>query len=185
MDRFRPNIGVLIAAVSAILLFALTFLHWFGIELKNNGPALFYVYGTLPGRSAWDALAYIPIALVITTIAALGAAVLRIIRPRSKLVILNLMVGILGIFSALLILYRIVDPPDFGTHELVTYEAVVRPPTFLALLAAVGIACGGLWATLGSACTRFRRRTARREGRGFESLQPLWRKPRSGGFSGT
>jgi hypothetical protein len=59
-------------------------------------------------------------------------------------------VALLGIVSALLILLRIFDPPNFGSEETlfgtVTYEGTVQFPIFLALLAAAGIAFGGGWA---------------------------------------
>jgi hypothetical protein len=51
-------------------------------------------------------------------------------------------VAILGLISALLILIRIIDPPDFGSFRevwgTVTIEGTVQPPMFLALLAAMG-----------------------------------------------
>jgi hypothetical protein len=56
-------------------------------------------------------------------------------------------VAVLGIVSVLLILFRILDPPNFGSFReiwgTVTIEGTVQFPIFLALLAAAGIACGG------------------------------------------
>ena len=55
----------------------------------------------------------------------------------------------MGVVSVLLILYRIVNPPDLGwssTWPSFTEEASVQFPIFLALLAAAGIALGGFWA---------------------------------------
>jgi uncharacterized integral membrane protein len=43
----------------------------------------------------------------------------------------------------LLILFRILDPPNFGTEKIMTFEGTVQLPIFLALLAAAGIAFGG------------------------------------------
>jgi hypothetical protein len=55
----------------------------------------------------------------------------------------NAVVASLGLLSVLLILFRIVDPPDFGSEGILQFEGTVQTPMFLALLAAVGIALGG------------------------------------------
>lgn len=145
IQRGRLNNGEKIAAVSAILLFILMFFDWFGT--KDSGALhLFSV-----GRSAWEALDYIPVVLVITILTALGVVVLRLsdvtVEPR---VPVHAVVAILGIVSALLILYRIVDPPDFGSFQevsgAVTIEGTAQLPIFLALAAAVGVSFGGLTA---------------------------------------
>jgi hypothetical protein len=60
-------------------------------------------------------------------------------------------VAILGAGSALLIVFRIVDPPNFGSLRdpfgTVPIEGTAQPPIFLALVAALGIALGGYLAT--------------------------------------
>jgi hypothetical protein len=143
----RLNNGERIAGISAVLLFVFMFFDWFGVELSNKSNLLFYLQGVGPGKSAWEALDYTPIILLITIIAALGAAALRLTNAVYKPAVpVNAIVGILGIVSALLILFRIVDPPNFGTHELITYEGTVQFSIFLALLAAAGIAFGGFLA---------------------------------------
>jgi hypothetical protein len=53
----------------------------------------------------------------------------------------------LGLISALLIVFRIVNPPVFYTEPTITYEGAVQTPIFLALAAAAGIAFGGCLAT--------------------------------------
>jgi hypothetical protein len=52
-------------------------------------------------------------------------------------------VAILGIVSVLLILFRIVDPPNFGSEGIQQFEGTAQLPMFLALAAAAGIAFGG------------------------------------------
>jgi amino acid transporter len=70
------------------------------------------------GRSAWEALDYIPIILVVAIIAALGVVALRLTDTTYKPAIpANAVVAILGTVSALLILFWIVDPPNFGFSE--------------------------------------------------------------------
>jgi hypothetical protein len=138
----RLSGGERISAVSAILLFVFMFLDWFGT--KDAGELQFFSVG----RSAWEALDYIPIVLVIAIIATLAVAALRLANAVHRPPIpVNAVVAILGTISVLLILFRIVDPPNFGSFQEIwgniTIEGTVQFPIFLALLAAAGIAFGG------------------------------------------
>jgi hypothetical protein len=66
-------------------------------------------------------------------------------------VLANLVVAVLGFISALLIIFRIIDPPSFGSFRgffgTVSADGTVRFGIFLSLLAAMGIAFGGYRAT--------------------------------------
>jgi hypothetical protein len=146
MDLSRLSTGERISSVSAILLFALTFFDWFSSRGSNNSNLLFLIEDIRPGESAWEALSYIPFVLLVTISATLMVSALRL-TPEAQLPIrVNAVVAILGIASALLILFRIVDPPTFEAVGPLTYETTVLFPTFLALWAAAGIAFGGFWA---------------------------------------
>lgn len=142
----RLSNGEKIAGVSAILLFVLMFFDWFGTT-DSGALKLFSV-----GRSAWEALDYIPIVLMIAIVVALGVVALRLTGTAYQPPVpTNAVVAILGTVSALLVLFRIVDPPNFGSFREVlggpvTIEGTAQPPIFLALVAAVGIAFGGGWA---------------------------------------
>lgn len=142
MELGRLSNGERIAGISAILLFAFMCLHWFGS--KDSGELrLFSV-----DRTAWEALDYIPIILLITIVVTLAAVVLRPPNPvRKSPIPINAVVAILGIVSVLLILFRILDPPNFGSFReiwgTITIEGTVQLPIFLALFAAAGIAFGG------------------------------------------
>jgi hypothetical protein len=144
-DRSRINYGQIIAGLSAILLSYLMCFDWFGT--KDSGALnLFSV-----GHSAWEALDYIPAFLLVTIVAALIAPSLGLVNHDSRpSVPVNAVVGVLGIVSVLLILYRIMDPPDFGSFREVMgdvqTEGTVQLPIFLALPAAAGVAFGGFWA---------------------------------------
>jgi hypothetical protein len=139
----RLSAGEMIAGLSAILLSYFMFFDWFGEEASQE-PSL-----NLPsvGHSAWDALNYIPIVLLIAIVAALAVAALPTNAVRKLPVSAHEVVALLGIVSALLILLRIFDPPNFGSEETlfgtVKYEGTVQFPIFLALVAATGIAVGG------------------------------------------
>jgi len=138
----RLSNGERISGISAILLFAFMCLHWFGS--KDSGELrLFSV-----DRTAWEALDYIPTILLITIVVTLAAVVLRPPNPvRKPPIPVNAVVAILGVVSALLILLRILEPPNFGSFReiwgTITIEGTVQFPTFLALFAAAGITFGG------------------------------------------
>jgi len=140
----RLSNGERIAGVSAVLLFVLMFFHWYGVKAVNTSNLLFAVQAGGPGKSAWEALDYTPIFLLVTIVVTLAAVALRLAktskRPR---VPLNAVVMILGIASVLLILYRIVDPPVFSIETTITIEGAAQVPIYLAVFAAAGIACGG------------------------------------------
>lgn len=142
MELGRLNNGERISGVSAILLFAFMCLHWFGT--KDSGELrLFSVE-----RTAWEALDYIPIILLITIVVTLAAVLLRPPNPvRKPPIPINAVIAILGVVSMSLVLFRILHPPNFGSFReiwgTIEIEGTVQFPVFLALLAAGGIACGG------------------------------------------
>jgi hypothetical protein len=135
MDADRLSTGEKIAGVSAILLFIFMFLDWFTVSASNGFVSVSV------GGSAWDALDVIPIILMVAVIAAVGVAVVRLTDADFEPTIsMNAVVSILGIVSVLLVLYRIISPPDSGVSGINVDPAV---GIFLGLLAAAGIAYGG------------------------------------------
>ena len=145
MDADKLSTGEKVAAVSAILLFIFMFFTWFGVEVSGVGG----FSGSVPGAggSAWDALDFIPIILMITIIAALAVAVLRLTDSTYEPpVSMNAVVAALGGLSVLLILFRIIDPPSFGSFGGVSVDGTVEIGIFLGLIAAAGIAYGGYMA---------------------------------------
>jgi hypothetical protein len=135
MNVDRLSTGEKIAGVSAILLFIFMFLDWFKVSASNG------LFSVSVGGSAWDALDVIPIILLIAIVAAVGVAVIRLTEADFEPTIsMNSVVSILGIVSVLLILYRIVNPPDSGVSGVSVDPAV---GIFLGLIAAAGIAYGG------------------------------------------
>jgi hypothetical protein len=140
LDKLSP--GEKIAGGSAILLFIFMFFDWFGVEVSGVGG----FSGSVPGGggSAWDALNFIPIILVITIIAALVMAGLRLAdSPYEPSVPMSTIVTVLGVISVLLILFRIIDPPSFASFGGVSVDATLSVGIFLGQIAAGGIAYGG------------------------------------------
>lgn len=135
MDVDRLSTGEKIAGVSAILLFIFMFFDWFTVSASNG------LVSVSVGGSAWDALDVIPIILLIAILAAVGVAVVRLTEADLEPTIsMNAVVAILGIISVLLILYRIISPPDSGFSGVSVDPAV---GIFLGLIAAAGLAYGG------------------------------------------
>ena len=147
MNLGRLSNGERIAGVAAILLLIFMFFHWFGVKAVNTSPLLFAIQSVLPGKNAWKALEVIPVVLLITILATLTVAVLRLTDSlRKDSAPVNAVVAILGLASVLLILYRIIDPPVFDVEPTITIEGAVQFPIFLALAAAAGITVGGFLA---------------------------------------
>ncbi|MET0557553.1 MAG: hypothetical protein ABW065_02615 [Solirubrobacterales bacterium] len=128
-----------IATVSALALLGFSFLDWYGSE-----PAGQAHFQTDAGGSAWQALTLVPLVLAATVAVTLVAAVLRLARSGWRpQVPLSAAIAVLGGVSALLILVRIVFPPDLGSVGGIPLDATLSLSAFLALLAACGVAYGG------------------------------------------
>jgi hypothetical protein len=141
----RLRAGEAIALVAAILLFVLMFFDWYGAKATTSAETLGGVVTATGGGSAWDTLEVIPLFLMLAIVVAVGTAILRLggsdwkpaIPPAAA-------VCVLGLLASLLILIRIIDPPGpSGALSELAYESTLKPPIFLALAAALGIAYGG------------------------------------------
>lgn len=152
----RLRAGEAIASVAAILLFVLMFFDWYGAKATTSAETLGGVIAGTGGGSAWDTLEVIPLFLMLAIVVAVGAAILRVSGSDWKPAIPPpAATCVLGILASVLILIRIVAPsgPEGALSEL-AYESTLRPPVFLALAAALGIAYGG-WRGMREAGTSF------------------------------
>jgi hypothetical protein len=142
VDLDKLSTGEKIAGVSGVLLFIFMFFDWFSVEV-SGGNGVFSASASA-GGSAWDALDVIPIILLIAVLAAIIVVALRltdaVFEPP---VSVNAVVAVLGIISVLLILYRIINPPDAGSVPGLSVDVNVEVGIFLGLIAAAGIAYGG------------------------------------------
>jgi hypothetical protein len=140
LDKLSP--GEKIAGVSSIVLFIFMFFDWFTVEVSGGNSLVFA--SASAGGSAWDALDFIPIVLVVTVVAALGVAALRLTDSAYEPPISgNAIVAILGAISFILILYRIIDPPGAGSVPGLSIDVSPAFGIFVSLVAAAGIAYGG------------------------------------------
>jgi hypothetical protein len=142
MDLDKLSMGEKIAAASAILLFVfMFFFNWFGVEVSGIGG---FSGSTGEGGSAWNTLEFIRFVLLITVIATLVMAGLRLADSDAEPPVpMSVLVTVLGAISVLLILFRIVDPPTFASFGGVSINATLSVGIFLGLIAAGGVAYGG------------------------------------------
>ena len=142
MDADKLSTGEKVAGVSAVLLFVFMFFDWFSVEVSGGSGV--FTASAVAGGSAWDALDFIPIVLVVTILAAIGVAALRLTDSAFEPpVSANAVVAVLGGLSVLLILFRIVDTPGGGSVPGLSVDVSPAVGIFLGLLAAAGIAYGG------------------------------------------
>lgn len=159
MDTSKLRRGDLIAAVSAVVLFVVMFLGWFGIsesdttgltqgELLDLAEAFpdAGATGDSVSFSAWESMSFIDLILALTAIVAAGLAVATAAsRTVSLPVAASALIAGLGILSTVLIVFRIIDPPYALGREFWV---------FVGLIAAAGIAYGG-WRSMQEEGTTF------------------------------
>lgn len=140
MDLNKLGVGEKIASVSAIALFIFMFFDWFDVEVSGGGASS----GVLGSGTAWDALDNIPIFLLITIVAVLAVAALRLTDSAYEPPFpANIAVVALGAISVLLILYRVIDPPGGGSFGGFSVDVSPTFGIFISLIAAAGITYGG------------------------------------------
>jgi hypothetical protein len=140
MDLNKLGIGERIAGVSAALLFIFMFFDWYSVSVSGGG----FSSGALGSGNAWDALDNIPIFLVIVIAIVAAVVVLRLSDSTYEPPFpVSVVVAALGLVSALLILYRIIDTPGGGSFGGVSVDVSPTVGIFLSLLAAAGITYGG------------------------------------------
>jgi hypothetical protein len=154
----RLRTGEAIYLVAAILLFVLMFLDWWETGIGHEtGGGLTAVSLFDHGQNAWQALEVIPLFLMLAIVVAVGSALLRLTGSEWKPAIPpGVGVTVLGGLAALLILIRIISPPDLVSSALagVEFPVSLQLPIFLALAAALGIAYGG-WRAMADEGTSF------------------------------
>ena len=123
MDVNRLSQGEKIAAGSAIALFIVMFFPWFGAPeaIEELAGAAGVDTGS---ANAWDALELIRFVLLAAILVAVGAAFAKASESRVDFP-LSTIVTVLGALSTLLLLYRILDPPDEASRKIGVFLGVV------------------------------------------------------------
>jgi hypothetical protein len=133
LDVNRLSQGQLVAAVSAIALFIISFLPWFGI----SGGIVVQGVGAVGGSenfSLWEAENPLDVYLLIVILVALVPAVLALAGGAGDAPLAPFATAILGGVGTLLILYQVFDTPGDLDRKV---------GLFLGLIACAGIAVGG------------------------------------------
>jgi hypothetical protein len=157
MDFSTLNTGEKVSGAAGIALFLIMILFsWFGIEIAG--------FGSPEGANAFQAFGLIDIVLLITVIAAVALPLIALIEARVELpVALSAIVALLGIVSVILVLFRIISPPDLGIPGSVDVgfgevdtgaDTTRKIGVYLGLLAAIGVAIGG-WLAMQEEGTSF------------------------------
>jgi hypothetical protein len=155
LDRLRT--GEAISLVAATLLFVLMFFDWWEVGTGTESGSLVAVNLFDRGQDAWQALEVIPLFLMLAIVVAVGAALLRVLGSDWKPAIPpGAAVFVLGLLAAILILIRMISPPELAPSALAGAEfpTSLQLPIFVALVAALGIAYGG-WRAMGQEGTSF------------------------------
>ncbi|MDX6642428.1 MAG: hypothetical protein QOD76_390 [Solirubrobacteraceae bacterium] len=150
MELARLRLGEVTAGVAGlVLLFDLFVLKWYEFTPASSGSGLNDATGvsikSLPGagvaHNGWNSLTVLRWIILLTIIVALGLAVITLTQRSTALpVSASVLATGMGVFTALLILYRIINQP--GPNDL----ASVKLGAWLGLFAAVGVGCGGFQA---------------------------------------
>ena len=132
MDANRLSQGQLVAAVSAIALFIISFLPWFGVSgaVTVGGTTI----GGSQNFSLWEIENPLDIYLLIVILVALVPAVLAVTGDRADAPMAAMATTLLASVGTLLILYQVFDTPGITDRKI---------GLFLGLIACAGIAVGG------------------------------------------
>ena len=167
MDLDRVRRGELIAGISAVALFIIMFLPWFGFDVSGVAEDVTGVQLDLPdvdaNFNAWESFGFIDIVLFVTVIVAVAFAAASAMSQTVALpVAASAITAGLGILSTILIIYRLLDTPS---------DADRKYGVFLGLIAAAGIAYGG-WLAMQEEGTSFGDETDRLQRRDTSAPPP-------------
>lgn len=146
MDINRLSPGEKVAGASGVALILIMFIFdWFGVEGF--------------GANAWEVFGLIDLILFVTAAAAIALAVMSANSSSVNLPVApSAIVAGLGILSAVLVAYRIIDPPGGGAASVggISIEVEIGRSigVFLGLFATAGIAYGG-WTAMQEEGTSF------------------------------
>ena len=145
MDVARISFGETIAAVSGFLLILFMFLPWFGYGGANLGGIAGIGQVGSVNANFWEASDILDVLLLVGLIA-IGVALARAAgaMPANLPAPVGTIVLGAGAIAVLIVLVRLLEPPDFGIEGLAVSRKI---GVFLGLLAAAGVAFGGYTAS--------------------------------------
>ena len=138
MDFSRLRLGEWIAGVAGIVLALDLFAPWYGRHFVGLVQELSRTGHASPTVNALHAFSFLGVILLLTALTAIGASVLTGTQQSVALpVAASVAVTALGVFAAVLVLYRIVNQPGSNTALDVEWGS------YLGLVSCVAIAVGG------------------------------------------
>jgi hypothetical protein len=141
VDVNRLSRGEQIAGVAAVLLIIDMFLNWYSANLTSALQAQADRFGIDTNADAWQVFSTTDILIFITAVAALVMVGMRVMgRSASLPVSLPLVVALLGAFTTLVVLWRIINQP--GENEFVNVEY----GAYLGLLLLIALTYGAVQA---------------------------------------
>jgi hypothetical protein len=145
MDVSRLRRGEQIAGISGIVLLLVMFIFdWFTYELSGGVAALGGLDAS-EGGNAWRTMEIIRFILLITALCGIALAAVTASESNVSMpVALSAITAGLGILAVVLVLFRIISPPDGGAGDLVDVGRSIG--VFLGLIASAGVAYGGFLA---------------------------------------
>jgi hypothetical protein len=157
MGRSPLGRARLITTIGGIALLIVMFLPWFGVggpgveradELAPSGTGA----PEFPDANAWQAFGFIDVVLVATGLVAIAPALVFLVAGIKLPPIANALAAGLGILATLLVLYRLISPPEWfvvAGSEVPGFEleASREAGVFLGLIASAAVAVGGGLAT--------------------------------------
>ena len=154
MEASRLNTGEKIAGISGVLLLIIMFLFdWFTIDVGGG------VFDVSTGGNAWESFGFIDLVLFLAAAAGIALAVVAAAASKPDMpVALSAITAGLGILGVVLVIFRIISPPDFGVGDLVDVGRGIG--VFLGLVAVAGVAYGG-WAAMQAEGSSFGAQTDR------------------------
>ncbi len=145
-------------------LFVLLFFPWY--DVKISGSQLSLPDTSEGGRTAWGTLELVTPLLALASVCVLGVVIARRVRPGWRPAIApGAAIAVLGGLATLLVLFRVLAPPDLGAVGGIGLEGSPSLGAFLGLAAALGVAVGGY-------------RAMREEGSSFAAVADALRPPR-------
>jgi hypothetical protein len=132
LDANRLSQGQLVAALSAIVLFIISFLPWFGVSgaVTVGGTTI----GGSQNFSLWEIENPLDIYLMIVILVALVPAAMALLGDGADAPMAAMATALLGGVGTILILYQVFDTPGITDRKI---------GLFLGLIACAGIAVGG------------------------------------------
>jgi hypothetical protein len=143
MDNLRT--GEKIAGASGVALILIMFIFdWFTADVG---------FGVEVGGNAWDTMEVIRFFILLAALAGIALAIISATQSQVDMPIAtSALAAGLGGLAVLLILYRLIDPPDGGAGDLVDIGRGIG--VFLGLIAAAGVTYGG-WLAMQEEGTSF------------------------------